>query len=185
MVINSRESSVSASSSSSSSTIAATASAIMLGSAAILAVATSTKSFRWGWKKHEKDSNSIPNDDDDDVKRKKDGRIGHDGNDDDQYAVLPCIRNRRSIFPKSYEKNPSQPVSKEVIRSLLDAALWGPFHGKCYAGHQHPAKFVILDKSRMNQMQELNLDYYDRNWPKIHGGEHFLPPTELFLNIFC
>lgn len=89
---------------------------------------------------------------------------------DDPYAVLPCIRNRRSVFPRSYLKDPPQPVDTAIIQSLLDAALWGPFHGRCYAGHQHPAKFVVLDKQAMNQMQEMTLKYYDRNWRKVGWG---------------
>lgn len=85
------------------------------------------------------------------------------------YSVLPCIRNRISRFPRTYTKTP-QPVDRAVIQSLLDAALWGPFHGKCYAGCQHPAKFVVLGKQGMIEMQRLTLDFYDRNWKTTGWG---------------
>jgi len=86
--------------------------------------------------------------------------------DDVDLSVLPCIRNRRSVFPKSFLKD-APPVDDSIIRSLLDAALWSPFHGKNYAGNQHPAKFVVLGKQSMIDMQYLTLEYYDKNW-KTH-----------------
>lgn len=82
-------------------------------------------------------------------------------------SVLPCIRNRRSIFPNSYMKNPIKKIDKSIIQSLLDAALWSPFHGNCYKDSQHPAQFVILGKESMDEMQQLTLDYYDKNWKKV------------------
>ena len=84
-------------------------------------------------------------------------------------SVLPCIRNRRSIFPSEYDKSPAADVDPAIIRSLLDAALWSPWHGKC-AGNPHPAKFIVLGRKGMVQMQELTLDYYDRNWKKVGWG---------------
>lgn len=82
------------------------------------------------------------------------------------YSVLPCIRDRRSVFPKQFLKNPP-PLKQEIIQSLLDAALWSPFHGRCYAGNQHPAKFVVLGRKAMVAMQNLTLDYYDRHWREV------------------
>ena len=38
-------------------------------------------------------------------------------------SVLPCIRNRRSIFPGEYDKSPAKDVDPAIIRSLLDAAF--------------------------------------------------------------
>mmetsp|Transcript_25296 Transcript_25296/g.30601 ORF Transcript_25296/g.30601 Transcript_25296/m.30601 type:complete len:268 (+) Transcript_25296:56-859(+) len=83
-------------------------------------------------------------------------------------SVLPCIRNRRSIFPKKWLKNP-QPLDDSVIRSLLDAAMWAPFHGKCF-GNQSPAKFIVLGKEAMVEMQKVTLQYYDENWEKVGWG---------------
>ena len=82
-------------------------------------------------------------------------------------SVLPCIRNRRSIFPNSYRKNPIKKIDKSIIQSLLDAALWSPFHGNCYKDSHHPAQFVILGKESMDEMQQLTLDYYDKNWKTV------------------
>jgi nitroreductase len=92
----------------------------------------------------------------------------NDANVDD-LSLLPCIRNRRSIFPKQYLRNPP-PLDDAIIQSLLDAALWAPFHGKCFAGCQHPAKFVVLGKQSMVEMQELTLRYYDQNWKNVGWG---------------
>lgn len=58
-------------------------------------------------------------------------------------SILPCIRQRRSVFPNEYD-TARRDVSPAIIRSLLDAALWSPFHGKC-AGNPHPAKFVVSE----------------------------------------
>lgn len=87
-------------------------------------------------------------------------------------SVLPCIRNRRSIFPNAFKKN-SPPVDEAIIRSLLDAALYGPFHGKCYAGSQHPARFVVLGKQSMVDMQRLTLLYYDEQLPSFASEEEY------------
>ena len=84
-------------------------------------------------------------------------------------SVLPCIRNRRSIFPSSYRKEPP-PLDDAIIRSLLDAAMWGPFHGKNYAGQAHPAHFVVLGKNAMVKMQQMTLAYYDENWKEVGWG---------------
>jgi nitroreductase len=89
--------------------------------------------------------------------------------DEHDLSVLPCLRNRRSIFPKSYLKDPP-PVDDSIIQSLLDAAMWGPFHGKCYAGCQHPARFVVLGKQAMIDMQTTTLDYYDKHWKQVGWG---------------
>lgn len=101
-------------------------------------------------------------------------------------SVLPCIRNRRSVFPKQYLRDPP-PLNPAVIESLLEAARWGPYHGRCYAGCQHPAKFVVLGKKSMVEMQQLTLRFYDRHWQdyNIWGGcsregETSLTPVEAY-----
>mmetsp|Transcript_9310 Transcript_9310/g.19514 ORF Transcript_9310/g.19514 Transcript_9310/m.19514 type:complete len:280 (-) Transcript_9310:382-1221(-) len=92
-------------------------------------------------------------------------------NDDDEMdlAVLNCIRNRRSVFPSGYLKDPP-PLDDSIIQSMLDAAIWGPFHGKCYKGCEHPAKFVVLGKQAMVEMQNMTLQYYDQNWKEVGWG---------------
>lgn len=59
-------------------------------------------------------------------------------------------------------------MDPSIVQSLLDAALWAPFHGKYYAGCQHPAKFFVLGKESMVEMQKLTLAYYDKNW-RMYG----------------
>ena len=85
-----------------------------------------------------------------------------DDDDDTALAVIPCLRNRQSIFPNSYCKNPPTPIAKAMIQSLLDAALWSPFHSKCYKDSEHPFHAVILGKKAMVEMQHVTLDYYDQ-----------------------
>ena len=63
-------------------------------------------------------------------------------------ALLPCIRARRSVFPKSYV---DREISRESVQLLLDAAMWAPFHGS-----RPPWRFVCLGKAAMIEMQELN-----------------------------
>uniref|UniRef100_A0A6U3PYU2 Nitroreductase domain-containing protein n=1 Tax=Ditylum brightwellii TaxID=49249 RepID=A0A6U3PYU2_9STRA len=94
------------------------------------------------------------------------------GSDSDSHdlSVLPCIRNRRSIFPSGFLQNPP-PLDDAIIQSLLDAAIWGPFHGKCFAGCKHPAKFVVLGKQSMVEMQHMTLEYYDKNWKEVGWGD--------------
>ena len=87
--------------------------------------------------------------------------------------VLPCIRYRHSTFPNAYNKHPTSRIDESVIQSLLDAALWSPFHGKRYKDCQHPAKFVVLGKQAMNEMQQVTLQYYDQHWEhddRFHGN---------------
>ncbi|VEU35709.1 unnamed protein product [Pseudo-nitzschia multistriata] len=84
-------------------------------------------------------------------------------------SVLPCIRNRRSVFPSSYLKDPP-PLDDAIVRSLLEAARWGPFHGNNYKGCIHPARFVVLGRKAAVEMQEMTLAYYDRNWRETGWG---------------
>ena len=100
--------------------------------------------------------------------RKSSGK-GNGNMEDHDFAVLPCIANRCSIFPKRYLRNPP-PLDPRIIQSLLDAAICGPYHGKCSKGHDHPAKFVVLGKQAMVKMQHLTLDYYDKRWRQVGWG---------------
>ena len=82
--------------------------------------------------------------------------------------VLASIRNRRSIFPKSYIKHEIPPT---VVESMLHAASWAPFHGSL-----PPWRFVVLGKKAMVEMQQLSLDFYDKHWEEtgwangVHGS---------------
>ena len=79
------------------------------------------------------------------------------------FEVLECIRHRQSVFPRAWRKN-APPLDEHIIPCLLKAAMWAPFHGRCYKGNQHPAKFVVLGKQSMVDMQHLTLRFYDDNW---------------------
>ena len=73
-------------------------------------------------------------------------------------GILPCIRNRCSIFPRDYKVG-DEPVEKEVVDRLLEAAMWAPFHGPL-----PPWRFVVLGRDAMVKMQEETLEFYDKNW---------------------
>lgn len=84
--------------------------------------------------------------------------------------ILACIRQRRSLFPKNdYPRDgkPMDPVEKDTMSRLLDAAMWAPFHGPV-----PPWRFVVLGKRAMNEMQRFTLEYYDRNWETSGWSEH-------------
>lgn len=80
------------------------------------------------------------------------------------YSILPCITSRRSIFPNAYAKDDAPELDDRIISSLLAAARYGPFHGGRYKQNMHPAKFVVLKKQGMVEMQKLTLRYYDMVW---------------------
>lgn len=88
------------------------------------------------------------------------------------YALLPCIRNRRSVFPKDFKAN-APTLDPAIVASLLEAALWAPFHGKCYQDQRHPARFVVLGKQSMRDMQRLTLCYYDEHWKSCSSWDSF------------
>eukprot|EP00937_MAST-01D_sp_MAST-1D-sp2_P000581 g581.t1 len=77
--------------------------------------------------------------------------------------LLPCIRARRSVFPRSYVE---RGVGEDVVRKLLEAAMWAPFHGS-----RPPWRFVVLGRSAMVEMQELTLAYYDTHWRAVGSGD--------------
>eukprot|EP00537_Pseudo-nitzschia_pungens_P004369 CAMPEP_0172363406 /NCGR_PEP_ID=MMETSP1060-20121228/6782_1 /TAXON_ID=37318 /ORGANISM="Pseudo-nitzschia pungens, Strain cf. cingulata" /LENGTH=281 /DNA_ID=CAMNT_0013086141 /DNA_START=188 /DNA_END=1030 /DNA_ORIENTATION=- len=115
-----------------------------------------------GSDRHNEDSTIYMDDDDD--------SSNIDRNDTEMdLSVLSCIRNRRSVFPSSYLRNPP-PLDDSIIQSMLDAAIWGPFHGSNYKGCKHPAKFVVLGKQAMVEMQNMTLQYYDQNWKEVGWG---------------
>eukprot|EP00036_Acanthoecidae_sp_10tr_P015031 CAMPEP_0206292164 /NCGR_PEP_ID=MMETSP0106_2-20121207/3489_1 /ASSEMBLY_ACC=CAM_ASM_000206 /TAXON_ID=81532 /ORGANISM="Acanthoeca-like sp., Strain 10tr" /LENGTH=175 /DNA_ID=CAMNT_0053722737 /DNA_START=149 /DNA_END=673 /DNA_ORIENTATION=- len=77
--------------------------------------------------------------------------------------LLECIRNRRSVFPRSYV---DRPVSPETMGQLLEASMWAPYHGS-----------VPIGREAMVDMQLRTLDYYDKHWRDVgwadgkHGTE--------------
>jgi nitroreductase len=71
-------------------------------------------------------------------------------------GVLPAILGRRSVFPRSYV---DREVTRAEVELLLEAAMWAPFHGS-----RPPWRFVVMGKAAMEKMQQLTLEFYDRNW---------------------
>ena len=43
----------------------------------------------------------------------------------------------------------------KVVQSMIDAAMWAPFHGS-----RPPWYFVVLGKEAMKEMQKLTLEFY-------------------------
>ncbi len=80
--------------------------------------------------------------------------------------LLPCIRNRRSVFPRHYV--PAR-VPRAVMQRLLEAGMWAPYHGSL-----PPWRFVVLGRRAMVDMQRRTLDYYDAHWREVGwaGGKH-------------
>ena len=72
--------------------------------------------------------------------------------DNEVPAVLEAIRRRRSVFPRDYTYGS---VSKNIVVSMVDAAMWAPFHGS-----RPPWRFVVLGKQAMVEMQKLTLNFY-------------------------
>ena len=73
--------------------------------------------------------------------------------------LLPCIRARRSVFPRSYV---DREIEESTVHKLLEAAMWAPFHGS-----RPPWRFVVLGRRSMVEMQELTLEYYDEHWSEV------------------
>ena len=88
------------------------------------------------------------------------------GDQSNPYAMISCIRNRRSVFPNQYDRT-APPVDRRIVDSLLQAAQWAPYHGKHY-GCPHPARFVLLGKQAMVDMQHVTLQYYDKHWKETN-----------------
>lgn len=74
--------------------------------------------------------------------------------------LLRHIKARRSVFPKDYT---GEPVPKEVVQSMLEAANWAPTHGKT-----EPWRFVVM--SGREQIRAF-LDAQYEAVEKQHGGQ--------------
>lgn len=71
-------------------------------------------------------------------------------------TVLPFITARRSVFARHYV---DRRIDASVVQTLLEAAMWAPFHGPV-----PPWRFVVLARESLVEMQKLTLDFYDANW---------------------
>lgn len=86
-----------------------------------------------------------------------------------KHALLPCIRARRSVFPRDYI---DRKIDSSIVTCLLEAAMWAPYHGA-----RPPWRFVVLGRDAMVAMQRLTLAFYDEHWQETgwasgaHGSE--------------
>ena len=71
----------------------------------------------------------------------------------DNGHVMDAIRNRRSHFFKSYS---GENVDQKVVWSMLNAAMWAPFHGR-----KVPWRFVVLGKERYQKLEKRTRDWYE------------------------
>jgi nitroreductase len=67
--------------------------------------------------------------------------------------ILEPIRKRRSQKLGDYS---GDDVSVDVVWSMLNAAMWAPFHGK-----KVPWRFVILGKEGMAEMNTRTMNWYE------------------------
>ena len=73
-------------------------------------------------------------------------------------AVNNLIRNRRSIFPKTYT---DKPIPKHIITEILENANWAPTHKMT-----EPWRFkVLIDDARI-KLRDWQVDWYLKNTPK-------------------
>ena len=73
--------------------------------------------------------------------------------------LLDCIRERRSIFPRSYI---DKVIDRDQVELLLEAAMWAPFHGP-----RPPWRFVVLGRDAILEMQKVTLAFYDAHWTEV------------------
>lgn len=78
--------------------------------------------------------------------------------------ISDLIRQRRSIYPKSYTP---QPVAREAIEQVLENARWAPTHKRT-----EPWRFVVFHSAESRrQLGEYLYDYYLKNTPKDEFSE--------------
>lgn len=59
-------------------------------------------------------------------------------------TILEIIKNRRSVFPVQYN---DQPIAKETIEKLLEAANWAPTHKKT-----EPWRFKVIQGETLAEL---------------------------------
>jgi len=80
--------------------------------------------------------------------------------------VLEPIRKRRSYFLPTYS---GKMVPQEQVWSLLNSAVWAPFHGK-----ERPWRFVILGREAMKEMTVRTRDWYRDCWDGPKDKKEFI-----------
>ena len=72
-------------------------------------------------------------------------------------AISQIIRNRRSIFPKTYT---NQPINKEIITEVLENANWAPTHKMT-----EPWRYKVLVDDALIRLRDWQVDWYHKNTP--------------------
>ncbi|MEM6320735.1 MAG: nitroreductase [Bacteroidota bacterium] len=72
--------------------------------------------------------------------------------------ITQLIRNRRSIFPKTYI---DKPIPKVIIEEILENANWAPTHRKT-----EPWRFKVLMDEALMRLRDWQVDWYKRTTPK-------------------
>ena len=78
-------------------------------------------------------------------------------------AINELIRNRRSIFPRTYI---DKPISKAIIEQILANANWAPTHKKT-----EPWRFKVLRSETLVQLRDWQVNWYLNNIPKEKFSE--------------
>ena len=85
-------------------------------------------------------------------------------------TISELIRKRRSIFPKTYI---SQPISKEIIKEVLENANWAPTHKMT-----EPWRFKVLRGDALIKLRDWQVHWYKTVFPKEKFSERKLKKLE-------
>jgi nitroreductase len=70
----------------------------------------------------------------------------------DSFEVL--IKNRRSIFPQDYT---GEPVADEIVRKILESALWAPSHKLT-----QPWRFIVFTEAGLKSLAVAQAELYKK-----------------------
>jgi len=76
-------------------------------------------------------------------------------------AFNHLIRHRRSVYPNQYD--PGRQIPGEVIRQILENAIWAPNHG-----HTEPWHFTVFSGEGLKKLASFQSDLY-----KSESGDAF------------
>ncbi len=78
-------------------------------------------------------------------------------------SISNIIRNRRSIFPKTYS---DQPIDKAIIEEILENANWAPNHK-----HTEPWRFKVFTGKALERVSTFMGEFYKSNTPEEKFSE--------------
>ncbi len=77
--------------------------------------------------------------------------------------ISELIRNRRSVFPVSYN---DKEIPKAILEEILENANWAPTHRKT-----EPWRFKVMRKDALSRLSQFLANFYKENTP----SERFSP----------